>query len=274
MRKHYLRQDLSSIKTLASTSFKSMWTYRFNAYIGIFYDLLGLAVPLLVWQALYLSNGGKPVEGKSLSDIITYVFIARITTMFVSSNLAIYMHERVRSGNIALDFMRPQSPLISFMSISIGDAFYSIIFRGLPLMVIAPLISSMQAPASALFFVLFIFSILLGFILNTILETLFGMLAFWQLDVDLIGWFTSIFYILLSGTMVPLWFFPDWLRVISQWLPFQAAFFLPIQLYMGQIPIGETINVFFVQLGWIAALMVLQKIVWSRCVRRIVVAGG
>ena len=49
------------------------------------------------------------------------------------------------------------------------------------------------------------------------------MFAFWFVNVYILNWFMDLFYVLLSGAYVLLWFYPDWLRAIAAMLPFQAA---------------------------------------------------
>ena len=274
MRKASLRRSARSLGAMAACGVKSMWAYRFNALTGIVFDLIGIAVPLLVWNALFHANGGMPVQGKTLSDLMTYTIIARAATLFVSTGLADDISDRVHSGSIILDFMKPQSPLMGFVGRSLGNSLYSVAFRGLPLLALALFVPGMQPPFSLYHFVFFLFALALGFVLDSLLQMIFGMVAFWQIDVGIIGWFTSVFYMLLSGSVVPLWFLPDWLKAVAGWLPFQAAYYLPVTLYMGHVPLAGVGAVFLTQLGWIAALLLLQRLIWRFCVRRVVIAGG
>jgi ABC-type uncharacterized transport system permease subunit len=79
-------------------------------------------------------------------------------------------------------------------------------------------------------------------------------------------------YALLSGALIPVWFFPDWLRTTAQHLPFAAAVNTPVSIWVGRVPadwarLGE-------QALWCALLAVAVRLVWGRVPRRLVVFGG
>jgi ABC-2 type transport system permease protein len=69
--------------------------------------------------------------------------------------------------------------------------------------------------------------------------TLIGLVSFWTMQIwgiIAIYDYTSQFF---TGALVPLWFFPAWLRQVADLLPFQAQAFIPLAIYTGQIPEHE-----------------------------------
>ena len=57
-------------------------------------------------------------------------------------------------------------------------------------------------------------------------------------------------------------------------LPFRWAFGFPIEVIIGPISDGELAAGLAMQAAWLAALVVLIRVVWRRGVRRFAAVGG
>ena len=79
---------------------------------------------------------------------------------------------------------------------------------------------------------------------------------------------------LLSGALVPIWFFPDWAITLLAWSPFAAATSTPVSLYIGRIPADSIIGALALQVAWLLALMGLVGLLWRRARDRVIVQGG
>jgi ABC-2 type transport system permease protein len=75
---------------------------------------------------------------------------------------------------------------------------------------------------------------------------------------------------LLSGFIVPLAFFPDWLETIANATPFPSMVQTPIDVFIGQA--GATAMV--VQLFWCVVLLAACRAVFAAGTRKVVVQGG
>ena len=84
--------------------------------------------------------------------------------------------------------------------------------------------------------------------------------------------------------LIPVALFPDWLKVLSNWLPFQAIAFVPSSIWLGRPrgacawlgddPFELVARGLLAQAGWVAALAFLCALVWRRATRRLTVEGG
>lgn len=79
---------------------------------------------------------------------------------------------------------------------------------------------------------------------------------------------------LLSGAMIPLWFFPDWLSSALYCLPFVYMFQEPLSIYIGKYPVGECFTKLGIQAAWLAVLLVIFLFAQKRATRRVMVQGG
>ena len=103
---------------------------------------------------------------------------------------------------------------------------------------------------------------------------LLGSLCFWtQEGRGLIG--GSLFVIqFLSGSTLPLAFFPGVLGAVAAFLPFQGLINLPILFYLGHLGGTAGWQALARQVVWTAGLGLTAAWVWSRAVRKLVIQGG
>ena len=63
-------------------------------------------------------------------------------------------------------------------------------------------------------------------------------------------------------------------QALAGWLPFQAQAFIPLSLYMGQVPEQQIAGALGLQLFWVVALFGVCWLVWQRAMRRVIIQGG
>ena len=81
--------------------------------------------------------------------------------------------------------------------------------------------------------------------------------------------------LLLSGATIPLAFFPDTLRRIVSYLPFQSIYNTPLTILIrNSMPLQETLTMLAVQLFWACVMLLLTSLFWRRSIRKITVNGG
>ena len=177
------------------------------------------------------------------------------------------------SGEIATDMLRPAAPRGILIARSWGEKLYYFIPSVLIFFASVVVVGGIQLPASPGVFTAFLLSLCLGYLINLTFELVMATFAFWFVEVNTLRWFVS-FFTALSGTAVPLWLFPSWLQAVCRALPFQAAAYIPMQIYLGGTSPAEIFSAFGTQVFWIIGLFLLQEWLWQRGKRRIVVLGG
>ena len=118
-------------------------------------------------------------------------------------------------------------------------------------------------------------SIGLGFLITFYYQRIFGTLSGWTFgQVSGLAIARREAARLLSGSFIPLWFFPPWAFDIAGLLPFQAMYHTPLSILIGKIEGGEALRAIAVQAVWIAGFALLAHVIWRRGVRKLVVHGG
>ena len=79
---------------------------------------------------------------------------------------------------------------------------------------------------------------------------------------------------ILSGVVVPVPFFPRFLKIISSYLPFQYVSDLPFRLYVGNINFTLGIRMIIIQIIWLFILIILGYLLIKKNLKRVEVQGG
>lgn len=263
--------NLPAYLQIAGLWFQMAYTYRVNLAMELVGVLLKIFLLKVVWTAVYA--GQTTVDGIELRHVISFVTLANLQMWLIFPMLAGHIQQRMREGQIALDLARPVPFLGQLLANQVGTtaAFAPFMLLAVPL---ALIVGGLEPPASAGAALLYLVSMALAYLVTTLMGMLMGLIAFWTIEmrgVQAIYEFVSQFF---AGAMIPLWFFPPLLRQIADWLPFQAQAFIPLSLYMGQVPPQGVVGALGLQLFWVVALFGIAWLVWQRAMRRVIIQGG
>ena len=128
-------------------------------------------------------------------------------------------------------------------------------------------------PTPSFGWVLIPVAICAAWLIDFFLSALIGLLAFVTEDVSGFDWVYSKLTLLLGGLLIPLDFFPAWLRDIALLTPFAYTVYGPARCFVD--PAGWRLaEIFTGQLLWILALGLLVLIAYRQSVRWLSVNGG
>ena len=116
--------------------------------------------------------------------------------------------------------------------------------------------------------------VVFSFLIHWLLSAIVGMVSFWTVEIGNLGFVKGVFVRLLSGSMVPLWFFPDWLAHLIGWTPFPFMFQAPLSVYIGRVSSHEIYNMIGIQIVWVVLLASIAGVMWSVGRQKILVQGG
>ncbi|MNE44478.1 hypothetical protein D3C80_1387040 [compost metagenome] len=223
------------------------------------------------WQAVYENR--TTVGDMTLQAMITYTMLATLLNNF-TSGVGNQLANQVRDGSVAIELMRPYNLLDKLVSLDIGFKISGIIREALPLLLIAYLFLGVSAPSSWEAVVLFILSAILGILIGTQLDLIIGILAFWLDYVWGLRVLRGAILLFFTGALVPITMFPEWLRTLSMYLPFQSMVYVPVTIYTGQLTGMAAFQAMAIQLLWLAGIFVGIRVAWSYAIRRVTIFGG
>ncbi|MGW6389078.1 ABC transporter permease [Streptomyces sp. NPDC055103] len=247
-------------------------TYRQNALFMLAVVILQIFILRKVWTALYGDMG--VVNGVALADVLVYLTIANLQNWAMQdSTVGSYLYSLVREGRIAFDILRPAGFVPQMLAHLTGGTLSMVLFALAALPLVA-LVGPLGPPASPAAFGYWLLSLLVAFGISMLLNLIVSLGAFWTTELGAFSMLFTLVSQFLAGVLVPLYFFPDWLRTVAELLPFQATTFTPVAIYGGQLAGGEALQAIAVQLLWIVLLAGTVRLIWSRALHRIVVQGG
>jgi ABC-2 type transport system permease protein len=245
---------------------------RYAAYpaataAGVFTNTIFGFIQASILLAVYRHRAD--VGGYGSVDSVTYVWLVQALLMTVQVFTWQELALRVRDGSIATDLARPVDPQRYWLAFDLGRAPYHLIYRGLVPFAIGALVFELHYP-SALDAVLFTVSVALAVVVSLFFRFLYNLPAFWLLDIRGVIIFVVSVSLIFSGAVVPVPYFPSWLRDLSYALPFAAILQTPVDVWLGKAEPWQIA----VQAAWALALFALGRAVLARATRKLVVQGG
>ncbi|MEM7131516.1 MAG: ABC-2 family transporter protein [Chloroflexota bacterium] len=271
------RVALRAYLEFAKKSFQEQIAYRTELLIRIIGLFFSFYLLKIFWTALY--DNASEVEGIPLNAMITYAILSAVTggLLNVFGILQVYisywMSRKMRSGEIVTDMLKPTDFQMYLFSHSVGRLVFNLLFS-IPIVLVAFWIFRLDGPASGAAFGLFCFSLLGSYLLIFLIDFLVSLTAFWTTQTRGIGGMTRLVIALFSGSFIPLWFFPEWAKVLLTYLPFASIYHAPLSIYIGRLEAVEAAQSIGVQLVWVALLFWLSRVIWQRSRQKLMIHGG
>jgi ABC-2 type transport system permease protein len=259
---------LSTMKMAVQEQFQ----YRTANY---FYMLGMIAEPiiyLVVWTTIAEQQGGS-VNGLSAGYFAAYFIV---WTLVRNMNIvfgAPYWEQRIKEGDLNRDLLRPILPLHFDIAYFAGWKVVVIVLW-IPLAVALSWLFDPSLSPNAAQIATFAIAIWGAYLLRTMMQESLGMLCFWTTRGAAIFDLFMAVELLLSGRLVPLPLMPDWVQELSRFLPFQWAFYFPIESLVGNMSNAELLRGLGTQLLWILLGLATFRVAWRFAIRRYAAVGG
>ncbi len=262
---------LGAYLAYAKKTFLGKSAYRFDHLMGILSTVLQFFIFYEIYRALY--GSGQSVDGITMSMVTTnFVLSLGLSTIFSPNDY--FLPSRIWDGSISTELLRPMSFKGRMVAENMGESFFNLIFKFIPVLLIAVFTTGMEKPAGALNMILFAVSALLGYGVLWTISFLVQMTAFWLINIWSLITIKDVLVNVLSGKMIPLWFMPLWMSAVLKFTPFASIYFTPVEIYLGQLTGRETLFKCLIQIAWIVVIFLLGNILWNKGQKKLVVQGG
>ena len=259
---------------LFKNAFMSNSTYKVDTLARGIKTLLKLIMQVSVWTAIYSVGVNEIRNGNtSLNEMIYYVIISTGISILVGKSNILLIDNKIQTGSIAMDIIKPISFRKYIFSVAMGENVYNFIFQFIPMLIIASFLINIKIPklVELIYFMIF----LIGAVLIRFLSGyLLGLLGFWYLTIWHLDRVLSDLISLFAGSFIPLWLFPNWLRLVAEWLPFKFIYYIPISVFLGKINYEEFHMLLLQMFIWIFVLYLGGTIIWHLGHKYLVVQGG
>ncbi len=279
---------MHAIGTLQHSFLASIWRYlhivrfkisrvlvfRTEMAIWIVMSFLPFAILFLIWQELYADQNS--INGYTLADITTYYLVSALLSNLTEVHFEGWRSDEIRLGQIDRFFTKPYYYLTDIvLGETVGKLLYASMF--LPVFSIfiywsAEVVGTTLPPISLITLARFLALVFVAYLMQLAIGILITFLTFWFEGAQGLEHFKLLGITILSGTLMPLEFLPDWLRTITNLLPFKFLYAVPIGVLQGRYVLESS------DLFMLAATMVVLGVavdaLWRSGVRKYASSGG
>ncbi|WP_212826010.1 ABC-2 family transporter protein [Catellatospora sp. TT07R-123] len=265
------------IRTLGASGFRRFATYRqatvaatvTNSVFGLLRTYVMLAVSAAATAT------GAAAAGYSGEQLVLYVWAGQgligVVMLWGWTDLA----DRIRSGDVVIDLLRPVDPVFAFLAADLGRALYAVLTRFAVPIVTGALIFDMYLPRRPATYPLFLLSALLATVVSFACRFLANATCYWLLDYRGVGMAWAVFSGLCGGLFFPIRFLPDWAAALL-WFgtPGPSLLQAPLDVLTERDGWAVQLGILGIQAAWAVLLLWLCRVVQRRAERRLVVQGG
>jgi ABC-2 type transport system permease protein len=258
---------------LVVSGFRQESHYRLAAFAGLVANVTFGFLKAAILFATVRASGGH-LQGYDVGSMSAYVWLSQGMLGMVNLSGAHELGERIRTGDIAVDFSRPVDIQGSYLARFLGARVFTVIPRGLPSIAVGALTVGMTMPTTTQPYLLGLISLLLGIAVSFGCVYAIHVLGFWLVETRGLQLLYMVVSGFLAGLFVPLPLFPQWLYDAAYATPFPSVMMTPINVLSGQLTGIAAFHAVVVQVAWLAGVLLTGRLLTSAGLRKLEVQGG
>jgi ABC-2 type transport system permease protein len=258
--------------TTMRTQVQTQFQYRAATYMYLIGMVAEPVIYLVVWTTIAEQNGGT-VGGLTTGQLAAYYIV---WTLVRNMNIVFtpYGWEwRIRNGELSAALLRPLHPIhYDIAQFAGGKVIWVLLY--LPIAAVLTLIFNPTFSVTPLEVGVFLVAIWGAYLIRTMMLWLLGMVTIWTTRGSAIFETYIVAELLLSGRLVPMPLMPDWAQTLADFLPFQWAFYFPIETLVGNLSTAALIGGLGMQALWIAIGSFLVWVCFRASVKHYTAVGN
>lgn len=256
--------------------------YKGAIYSWFLISALSLICTFFLWIAIYKNSPSDSINGFTLKEMLAYTCFINIASFGVSAGST---HEKIsdeiKDGSIAMQLIKPISYRLRFVFVTLGNYLGTLFIFTIPLLFISLIVLHflkvfvITSLIQLLFHILlFIISQLVGCMLYDAFNYFFGLCTFYTQASFGMFQLKEVIIRFLSGSMIPLAFFPSWISKILHYSPFAYIGQNPTLILLLKLNFKEIIINLLIALVWIVALEIINSLFYAKAIKNITIQGG
>jgi ABC-2 type transport system permease protein len=258
--------------SLARGAFQEFLAYRSGFIFTILNNLIYLGIAFYLWRSIF--QGRETLRGLTFNQTFLYVALASSIFVMLKTWTDWDMAHQIREGGIIMTLVKPLNLQYFFLAQSAGFSignFLSITFPSL-LALIFVFKVTIEPGIGLLFFPV---AVVFAFLLNSVIDYMIGLTSFYTESIWGISSTKEIVILFLSGSLIPIPFFPEEMQRVLSFLPFQAMYHLPLSMIIDPVrPAMEFVQALIVQVFWVGILFIASQLYYRQAVKVLRVSGG
>lgn len=255
-------------------SMMNMFIYRGTIWLWMLVDVFQFTMMVFLWKSVYQFN--DVISGFTFKEMLIYFLLTNLFYVFTEVDAVFAMSEEIKEGRISLYLVKPISYKVRLFTEIIGRAMGILLLMvpialmmGIVLTLIFDIVwsISMIQVLIALLYVPLIFMMMFEF------SFFFGTLVIHTSNEFGLVIFMSVFTRVVSGQLIPLSFYPQYLLNILQYIPFRFISYPPLVL-LNKVSINDAIIGLAVLAAWVVGFKIINHFVYKTSIKKMVVFGG
>lgn len=222
---------------------------------------------MIFWN-LFLRESGSE---QPLRELLGYFLISGSFAdliMLTRPKLGQHLHQGIKGGKITFNILRP----VKLLTISYAEVWGSYSERFVPgmILILSGIVLIGPTPIGLIGFMMFV---PLAFTIGLVMNVLQGALTFYLTEPT--GIISALVHLtrLMSGLLIPLYYFPESLELFARYLPFSMAVFAPIDALTLESFDVEFITIWAVGVLWSVILFLTVYYLWRQGLKRYEAVG-
>ena len=273
---------LKKYKTFFRAGAMETLAYKFNIFGWLIVSALQVLCIFFLWIGVYRNSPDEVINGFTLNDMLVYMaFINVFNFVSFAGNTMYSVVQDIQKGTIATSLIKPISYRVRFIFTTLGSMFMKIVLLGLPAFVV------LYAVFGALGYIvitsvwmfllhilLFLVAQVLAALLFDCLEYICGVLCFYTTAAWGMDQIKTTITTFLSGTLIPISFFPGVFKQIVSYSPFAGLSQNPVLILTMKMDLLQALQCIALSLGWLCAMELIAWLIFRHASKKVTVQGG
>jgi ABC-2 type transport system permease protein len=247
--------------------------YRMSFVIKIAGNLIYIIVIYFLWKAIFESAGTSTVAGMSFPETLVYLVLASSLFAVIDVYLVWDTYGLVQSGMIINDLIKPVGYRSFHYCPYFGNMISNFILTFIPTFFLVYFLSGGYFTLG-INLLWFIVSVIIAIMINLSIDYFVSCIVLYTGSVWGINLAKETIVMLFGGALIPIAFFPEPLKTIVSYMPFQSIYNAPLMQLLGDLSPQKRLEMLLVQLFWAVVVYVASELFWRRAVKIITVNGG
>jgi ABC-2 type transport system permease protein len=266
---------------ILSARFQLVLQYRAAALAGFVTQCWWGAMNVMVFAAFFAGARGGHTP-MSFGQTISYVWLGQAFLMFLPWYADPEIADMVRTGAVAYERLRPVDPWSWWFVRALAWTCARIAPRALLMFaaagVVMPLLGlgrwGLRLPADPTSGTLFLASILATALLSATMTVILNVVVVATLTDRGVNTLAAPISIVLSGSLIPLSYYPVAVAGVMRLSPFAGLMDTPFRIWTGTVGGAAALAALGLQVAWILAIALFGRWAIARVMGRIQVQGG
>lgn len=217
---------------------------------------------------------GGELKGYDAGAMLAFVWLGQGMLGLFNLSGRDPLGERIKSGDIVVDFLRPLSIQGAGLATFLGERVFTLIPRTIPTLSVGALTTGFALAPGVLPYLLAVPSVLMGMTITYLTVYLVSMAGLWIVETRGLQVAYMVLFGFLSGLYIPVALFPDWLRVLAYCTPGPSVMMTPLDILIGRVQGSHALGLMGMQVAWLVVLAAGGALLTRAGRRHLEVQGG